>query len=340
MWAMVPTLLSLLSLSSLTLPPQGAQHPGLPVDYAGIISHHEAIELLALRKEAATHGRVSLDLSSTPDKAEVVLGDDGVYLGGGADGAGEPIASYKDLERIVKKAKKNQQGCYQLFTDGSSPCKVSVLSGNTQRPASLLPPKHGGGAPTMVLGGFSMHRVSGGDQKAIMDPMLDTNNKMRALGFKGGGRILDTCCGLGYTAIAARRLPGVTGVTTIELDDASIEMCAANPWSWPLFDEAGGIEVRRGDACGVVAGMEDGSFSGIIHDPPALALCKDTDLYGVDFYRDLRRVLRRGGRLFHYIGNPDSKESGRLYRGIGGRLKDAGFTRVKVDKDAFGIVAE
>jgi hypothetical protein len=32
------------------------------------------------------------------------------------------------------------------------------------------------------------------------------------------------------------------------------------------------------------------------------------------------RILLRG-QLFHYIGNPDSKESGRLYRGIARRLQ-------------------
>jgi hypothetical protein len=44
--------------------------------------------------------------------------------------------------------------------------------------------------------------------------------------------------------------------------------------------------------------------------------------------------------LFHYIGNPESKESGRLYGGIAQRLKDAGFGKVKKASRAFGLVAE
>jgi predicted methyltransferase len=75
-----------------------------------------------------------------------------------------------------------------------------------------------------------------------------------------------------------------------------------------------------------------------VHDPPARALCR-TDLYGLQFYKQLRRVLRPGGQLFHYIGSPDSKESGRLYSGITVRLKEAGFTNVKKAPRAFGLTA-
>lgn len=50
-------------------------------------------------------------------------------------------------------------------------------------------------------------------------------------------------------------------------------------------------------------------------------------------------MLRHGGQLFHYIGSPDSKESGRLYGGITSRLREAGFSRVKRAPKAFGLVA-
>jgi hypothetical protein len=38
-------------------------------------------------------------------------------------------------------------------------------------------------------------------------------------------------------------------------------------------------------------------------------------------------------------GNPDSKESGRLYRGIADRLQKAGFSNVRKVSKAFGLVA-
>ena len=43
--------------------------------------------------------------------------------------------------------------------------------------------------------------------------------------------------------------------------------------------------------------------------------------------------------LFHYIGSPDSKESGRLYKGIMNRLQEAGFVNIKKASKAYGLVA-
>ena len=82
------------------------------------------------------------------------------------------------------------------------------------------------------------------------------------------------------------------------------------------------------------------SFDCIVHDPPARALCRK-DLYGQQFYANLFRVLRKpGGVLFHYVGNPHSKESGKLFKGIISRLKSVGFINIRIDEAAFGIVAE
>jgi predicted methyltransferase len=63
------------------------------------------------------------------------------------------------------------------------------------------------------------------------------------------------------------------------------------------------------------------------------------DLYAGEFYRHLFRVLRRGGRLFHYIGNLESKHGHRVAPGVVRRLKDAGFARVVHCPAACGLVA-
>jgi hypothetical protein len=39
------------------------------------------------------------------------------------------------------------------------------------------------------------------------------------------------------------------------------------------------------------------------------------ELYSGAFYRELYRILKRGGRFFHYIGDPDSKARGGITRG-------------------------
>ena len=61
-------------------------------------------------------------------------------------------------------------------------------------------------------------------------------------------RVLDTCTGLGYTAIAAARCKGVTGVVTVELDEVSLRMCARNPWSREMFD-SDKVTSLQGDCC-------------------------------------------------------------------------------------------
>ena len=99
-------------------------------------------------------------------------------------------------------------------------------------------------------------------------------------------------------------------------------------------------EVLRGDASAVVRALADGAFGCVIHDPPARALCKEGDLDGARFYGELRRVLRPGGTLFHYVGNPESKEGGRLFGGVRERLAEAGFASIATANEAFGITAK
>ncbi|CAM9864756.1 unnamed protein product [Sphacelaria rigidula] len=234
----------------------------------------------------------------------------------------------------------------------------------------LCAPLRAPGPPTMVLGGFAMHRISGGDQNSLrpltprQDPIgiaptralrlveVTSNCSHRAHPSSKRAycvphpsvvatqtlRVLDTCTGLGYTAIAAARGRGVSGVVTVELDEVSLRLCARNPWSREMF-ESDKITSLEGDCCELVKDFADGEFAAIIHDPPARALCKTTDMYGAAFYSDLARVLKPGGTLFHYIGNPTSNEGGRLFRGVIERLVAAGFRDCKTDKKAFGVVA-
>ena len=73
--------------------------------------------------------------------------------------------------------------------------------------------------------------------------------------------------------------------------------------------------------------------------PPRLA--RAGDLYGAAFYRQLRRVIRsRGGRLFHYTGEPHRRyRPKRIVEGIVRRLQDAGFRQVRFEKPLAGVLA-
>jgi predicted methyltransferase len=156
---------------------------------------------------------------------------------------------------------------------------------------------------------------------------------MQALG-AAVGRTLDTATGLGYTAIEASRT--ADRVITIELDPAALEVARYNPWSRELFDNPR-LEQMMGDSFDVIREFADGEFDRVIHDPPAFALAGD--LYSSDFYIELYRVLQRDGRLFHYIGNPESKSGRTVTRGAIRRLQEAGFSRVVRRPKAFGLVA-
>jgi predicted methyltransferase len=74
-----------------------------------------------------------------------------------------------------------------------------------------------------------------------------------------------------------------------------------------------------------------------IHDPPTFSLAGE--LYSGMFYQQLFRVLKRGGRLYHSTGDPNSKASGSITKGALNRLNEAGVARVVRKPEACGVVA-
>ncbi len=211
-----------------------------------------------------------------------------------------------------------------FVVEGGEIFKIRSFSEETQRYYSLMPTT---GAPTMLISGIPMHRIKD------TDPHKDTLEKIKAAK-PIFGPVLDTATGLGYTAIEAAK--AADHVTTIEFDPAALEVARLNPWSCDLFDNPK-ITQRLGDSYDVVPEFDDGSFARIVHDPPMFNLAGH--LYGADFYAELYRVLRRNGKLFHYIGDPDSKSGANVTRGAIRRLQEVGFRRVQRHPRAFGVVA-
>jgi predicted methyltransferase len=178
-----------------------------------------------------------------------------------------------------------------------------------------------------LISGIPMHRIKG------VDPHRDTLQKIKTVA-PVVGHVLDTATGLGYTAIEAAK--AAKRVVTIEIEPAVLEIARLNPWSRALF-ESPKIKQLVGDSFEEIQKFEDGLFARIIHDPPTFSLAGD--LYSGEFYRQLWRVLRSGGRLFHYIGDLESKSGRTVARGAVRRLKEAGFSRVARRPEAFGLVA-
>ncbi len=269
-----------------------------------------AAALLAAHRRREVHVRISPDLNLSV--ADVTLSETAACFPSGT------AVAWPALEVIAG----DENGCYTCV-DGQIH-KIQRFSEETQRVYTLYPTA---GAPTMLISGIPMHRIKG------TDPHQDTLAKMRAVG-PLAGRLLDTCTGLGYTALAAAA-KGVQ-VTTVELDPAVHDIIRWNPWSYRLFDTPN-ITPLLGDAGQRVESFADASFDAILHDPPMFSLAGD--LYSLSFYRELLRVLRQGGRLFHYIGNPESKSGATVTRGAMRRLTEAGFRRVQERPQAFGVVA-
>lgn len=275
-----------------------------------VLSLYQTKSLLAAREQGQPEAILSLDLGLT--KVVVVFDPAGIRL------PDQSLLSWADVESIAG----NENACYSV-QDGRI-WKIQLFSEQLNRLYSLMPTS---GPPTMLISGIPMHRIKD------IDPLQDTKNKIKTIA-PATGRILDTATGLGYTAIMAART--AEQVVTIELDPTVLEICRLNPWSRELFTQTN-IEQRMGDAFDVTETLATESFARIIHDPPTFSLAGH--LYSMDFYRELLRVLKRKGRLFHYIGDPKSKSGSAITRGVVRRLGEAGFQRVVAKPQAFGVVA-
>jgi predicted methyltransferase len=113
-------------------------------------------------------------------------------------------------------------------------------------------------------------------------------------------------------------------------------VCKLNPWSQDLFNNPK-ISQIIGDSFEVIEEMDNGCFTCVIHDPPVFSLAGD--LYSGGFYRELYRVMHNHGRLFHYVGDPESKSGRNITAGVIRRLELAGFSQVRRSTRAFGVTA-
>lgn len=274
-----------------------------------VLSAREARALLLGHEKGETVVEVSPDLGLSRGRVEA-----------GADGAvfAEGTVAWAALREVAES-----DGAFGVCPGGALE-KVQVYSERHRRVYILHPTT---GAPTMLLNGFPMHRIKD------VDPHEDTLRKVRTL-LPVRGRILDTCTCLGYSAIELARAGG--DVTTIELDPLVLEVARKNPWSAELFSSPR-IHQMVGDSVELLPEMPDGRFQRILHDPPAFNIAGE--LYSGAYYHQLYRLLRPGGRLFHYIGSLESTTGRSVAKGAARRLLEAGFQRVERAMDAFGLVA-
>ena len=172
--------------------------------------------------------------------------------------------------------------------------------------------------PTFEIDGIKMLPTS------KESPMDDARRKV-ALVEPRGKVILDTCGGLGYFAACCLEA-GVARIHSFEKNASVLWLRMLNPWSPDPESPAGGgrLQLTHADVSQAIVQLADASVDAVLHDPPRFGIAGE--LYSQAFYDQLARVLRRGGRLFHYTGSPNKLTSGRdVPREVAKRLEKAGF---------------
>lgn len=199
------------------------------------------------------------------------------------------------------------------YWDGDEFAVVSRFSGSLIK---LVPTEWG--APTFEIDGIKMLPTS------KESPVDDARRKV-ALVEPRGKVVLDTCGGLGYFAACCLEA-GVARIQSFEKNPDVLWLRTLNPWSPdPDAPASGGrLQLAHADVSQAITQIADSSVDALLHDPPRFGIAGE--LYSQVFYDQLARVLRRGGRLFHYTGSPNKLTSDRdVPREVEKRLEKAGF---------------
>ena len=274
-----------------------------------IITYHQARQLLEAKKKGLKETEISLDLNITKSRVRI---QDSLFI----------FPDNQKLDELqLKKPIKDDTSCF-LIQDNSL-VKIQLFSDETNKFYKLVPTKD---APTIEISGIRMHVTK------EMSPMEDTGKKTESIS-PLKGFVLDTCMGLGYTAIAASK--SADFVFTCERDGNVLEIAKHNPWSQELFNNKK-ISILKTDVFEEIKIFKSNMFDAVIHDPPRLSLA--SELYSLDFYRQIFRVMKNDGRLYHYTGNPGSRNRNvNLPGNVSKRLKIAGFKEIK--KAHYGLTA-
>jgi len=267
-----------------------------------------ARQVLAAMERGAERVEVSVDLNLS--RATFALCGDELLLDG------ESRLGREELRQIA--ARENR-----IFTlEGG---ELELLEARDGGYCKLVPTDQ---APLLEISGVKMHISKG------VNPFASAG-EMAAQVVKRGDRVLDTCSGLGYAASAALRL-GAREVVSVEKSATVMALRQKNPWSQGLFVPQ--VERVHADIGDYIGGLAAESFDAVIHDPPRFSLAGE--LYGERFYRELYRVLRRRGALFHYTGNPHRVQRGSSFVDQAAqRLKKAGFGKVVKVAALMGVTA-
>jgi predicted methyltransferase len=169
------------------------------------------------------------------------------------------------------------------------------------------------GAPTFEIDGIKML------PSEAISPYADAQRKVKLIRPKGK-IVLDCCGGLGYFA-AWCLTEGASRILSFEKNPEVLWLRSKNPWS-PAEDER--LTLSHADISAAIQHLAPASVDAALHDPPRFSIAGE--LYAEAFYRQLARVLKPRGLLFHYTGSPQAVSRRRDLAGeVSIRLEACGF---------------
>ncbi len=253
----------------------------------------------------------------------------------------------KDLAPVAS----SRQKVFALSRDGLVPIEVRADGYYKLVPTNTV--------PTLEINGIKMHRSKD------IDPFVDAREKTKLV-VKPQDHVLDTCSGLGYSAVFALKA-GAKSVVSTEKSGPVIQIRCQNPWlmaagNAPMDSTRVGLSqidsnrvslapvglspadsVRidwvHADITRYIPTLADLSFDSVIHDPPRFTSATG-ELYGKLFYNQLFRVMKPVSRLFHYTGSPKKiNHQDRFIKNAIKRLEQVGFSKVVFNERLQGIHA-
>jgi predicted methyltransferase len=188
-----------------------------------------------------------------------------------------------------------------------------------------------------LFNGVAVLEVDGLRMQLVRDfktPLDYSREVVRNLKIKKSDVVLDTCMGLGYTAIEASKF--ARKVITCEIAEAVYTLARWNPWSAGLFSSPN-IEIIMGDIAQSIKSFNERSFDIVIHDPPRFSHAPE--LYSTSFYQEIYRVMKKNGCLYHYVGSVGAKKGRKIEKGVKKRLELVGFRNIEYKDRLQGLVA-
>jgi predicted methyltransferase len=266
-----------------------------------VLSRKQADEIIAGKRE------ISLDLGISLSKIKAERGF--VFAGN---------------EKFPLAEAKAMKDNFVYFVEDNKLKKVELFYDVTNRYYKLTPTLDW---PTFMISSVPMHRF------IHLSPKEDTVSKIKEI-HPVKGIILDTCCGLGYTAIMSSKT--ADEVHTFERDKAVLTIAKINPYSRELF-ESKKIKIHTESVFEGIKQFKNSFFDRIIHDPPTFKI--SPELYSKRFYEELFRVMKKEGTIYHYAPMPGKTKGSEFYHKIIRLLKETGFKNIEYHLKSSGIRA-